>query len=235
MAPKKVTPRGKAAAAPSARTTGKRAQPTPPKKRGTTQRYIRAIYAPAGGTRLTLNNGNRFHLQPRGQINDLAPVTKDDITDPVYVQNKNLMFEEISSAEAKKIIEGQATNAQTPRNRGVIEHIRDEYGNPVNQEVKMEQPFEQQGQVVANIEDGPSGRFTDGYQGKITRAPGEAPQQVSVPGSVGNPLPEVPSDVPPEQVADWVARNAKSAEAAADALRSGLSVEVAQAQKEIKP
>lgn len=235
MAPKKVTPRGKAAQPPKASAAKKpAAKKAAPKKRGSTQRFIRAIYSPAGGTRLTLNNGNRFLLQPRGQVGDLAPVTKDDRDDPIYIQNLAVMFEEISAAEAKKIIASQNINAQPNRPR-TIDYIKDEYGNPVNQNVKVEKPFEQQGQVVAHIEDGPEGRFTDGHQGRITRAPGEAPQQVAVPGSQQNPGPQVPSNIPPEQAADWLARNATNQEGAADALRSALNVEVSPTQKDITP
>lgn len=232
MPPKKVTPRGKAAkntASPKA--TGKQKPAAAPRKRGSTKRFIRAIYAPAGGTRITLNNGSRFQLQPRGQIGDLAPVDKDDMNDPIYHQNKGVMFEEISEAEAKKIMEKQSTNAQAPRQASVLSQIRDEYGNPMKQSVKVEQPFEQQGQVVATVEDSAPGRFTDGHQGLITRSEGGmAPDQQVVPGSQGHPQQQqVPDNVPPEQAADWLARNTEQ-----DA-HATLRASVGPTQREITP
>lgn len=232
--PKKVTPRGKAASAPKAspRATGKKPAKKAPAKRTPTQRFIRAIYSPAGGTRLTLDNGSRFELKPRGEINDCAPVSKEDMLDPKYIANKDVIFEEITAAEAKKIMEKQATNAQAPRRRSsVLDHIKDEYGNPVKG-ARMEQSFEQQGQTVAQISDGPGGRFTDGYQGTITRSPGEAPVQQAVAGSVQNPIPEIPNNIPPEQHADWLARNAE--QLGVDA-HGALRASVTPTQREIDP
>lgn len=231
MPAKKVTPRGKAASGPKAspRATGKK-QASAPKKRGSTRRYIRSIYSPAGGTRISLANGSRFILSPRGQIGDCAPVTKEDMLDPNYVSNKGAIFEEISAAEAQSIIEKQATNAQAPRQHSTMSQLTNAKGeNYVQNNPTVEQSFESQGVTVARIEDGPEGRFTDGHQGLITREAGGAPEQVHPPGSPQNSGPQVPADVPPEQRADWLARNAEID--AHGALRSSI----APPQREITP
>lgn len=217
--PKKVTPRGKAATTPKVTpakksTTKKKKSPA---KRGPTQRYVRNLHGAAGGVRILLDNENKIALKPRGEVGDLAPVTKEDRSDPKYVANYGVLFEEISSAEAQKVIEKQSTNAQAPRQR-TIDLIRDEYGDPVKGEVKMEESFEAQGQVVAHIQDGPDGRFTEGHQGLITRADAQAPEQVEVPGSA-----------PVQKSGDQLARGKTQGDA--DALRDNLRVSVDPVQK----
>lgn len=227
MAPKKVTPRGKAAKPPTQKKppAKKAAKKTTRSRSASTSKkvFIRSLVGAAGGVRLSFDED--YKLTPRGQIGDIVQVTEDDRLTPSYQADLNVLFHEISEEEAREAISKQATNAQAPRQPALMDIIKNERGESYAQaEPQVEVPFEQQGEVVATISDGPDGRFTDGYQGTITRSGGEAPQQVAAPGSVQNPLPEVPSDVPPEQVADWVARNTKSEQTAADAVRNSLRV-----------
>lgn len=256
MAPKKVTPRGRAASPPEAPLPApKPKKKTAAKKRQTrakptsTTRYIRAIYSPAGGTRITLSDDRRIQLAPRGQVGDIAIVSEEDREDVLYQRNFGHTFEEISAAEAKDILSKQNTNQQAPREFGIMDELRNAKGEPYAQaKPTIEIPFEQQGQVVAHISDAPAGRFTDGHQERIERAPGAAPQQVAVPGSVQNPtggqMPAGLSEaqaaeylgLPREQRADWLARLRGNTEAgqavAAEAYTQSLRVNVAPTQRE---
>lgn len=239
MPPKKVSPRGKGASAPKKSPTpsspqGKKTKKTASKKKPSTSgtRYVRSLYG--SDARITLDNGLVLNLKPRGQVGDLAPVDADDRADQKYALNKNLLFEEVSAAEAKQILEKQATNAQAPRNT-TFDLLQNERGESYAQDAPViEEPFENQGTVVANVEDTGSGRFSE-KNTELTRPPGAAPEQASPPGSVGNPGPQIPSDVPPEQHADWLARNSGGEDAAADQLRGSLKSSVAPVQKDIDP
>lgn len=240
--PKKVTPRGKAASAPKKTTARKTTTKKAPAKRGSTQRYIRAIYSPAGGTRLTLNNGSHFELKPRGQIGDCAAVTKEDMLDPIYIQNKDMLFEEITAAEAKKVMEKQVTNAQAPRQNPLMGTLTNERGETYQQnDPTVEQAFEQQGKTVGHLQPAADGRFTSGNQ-DIAR-PME-PEHAEVPGSVEHPTSadqqmrniQVPADIPPEQISDWIARNNPSNNEDVNAQADlGLRASIAPVQKDITP
>lgn len=229
MAPKKVTPRGKAAKPPvnKPKTAAKKPARKPRAKKTEEvqeRRFIRNLTGAAGGVRLVFES--QYKLEPRGFVGDMVQVYEDDWLSPNYTTDLGILFEELTVEQAKEVLTKQSTNAQAPRQDALMDVLRNERGEKYTQaDPTIEQPFERQGQVVATVEDGPEGRFTTGYQGKITRTSAEAPQQVPVPGSAQNPGPQVPSDIPPEQVADWVARNrAQDEQAAADALRDSLNV-----------
>lgn len=235
MPPKRVTPRGKAAQPPEAVPPApkKTAKKKPAAKRSTsTTRFIRNLHGAGGGVRFTLTDDTRIKLEPRGHVGDIAPVSKEQRDDPIYIRNNGSLFEELTVAQAKAIMEKQTINAQAPRPT-VYDHLLNERGEKYQRGPVIEKPFEQQGQVVAHIEDGPAGRFTDGHQGMITRANAAAPEQVAVPGSVQNPGPQVPSNIPPEQVADWVARNTPKGEDAQVDL--GLRAQIAPVERDITP
>jgi hypothetical protein len=80
-----------------------------------------------------------------------------------------VLFEELTKAQAEEVLRKQSTNAQAPRNAGRAQ-LTNEKGEPMSSEVHMEESFENQGEVVATISDGPAGRFTGGEGGTITRA-----------------------------------------------------------------
>lgn len=234
--PKKLAPRGKGASAPKkkSRTPSQKATPkkTATKKSSpsTGIRYVRSIYG--SEARITLDNGLVINLKPRGQVGDLAPVDAEDRADQKYALNKDLLFEEISQAEAKQILEKQSTNAQAPRNT-TFDLLENELGQPYAQDAPtIEEPFEEQGTVVASIDTDPTQQPR--YQEQITR-PVASPEQVAVPGSVQNPGPQVPAHVPPEQAADWLARNSGDEASAADQLRGSLNPSVGPVQREIDP
>lgn len=156
--------------------------------RGTpTQKYIRSIrYVPVG---VRLGTGRRINLQPRGMRGDCAPVSKDEMQDEIFLGNVGLLFEVIPAAEAADVISKQTTNQQSAH--PALSQLRNSKGDEYERGVVIEENFEDQGKKVALVSD----------RGMI--------QRFKAPGTTDQPLPEVPSDVPPEEVADWVARNTK--------------------------
>jgi hypothetical protein len=225
--PDKLTPRGQAASPPKKaprkttkkKTTRKKSSKSAPSS--STTRYVRNLHGAAGGIRVLLQNETQIKLAPRGQVGDLMPVTEEDRMDANYIANYGVLFEEISQPEARKVVEKQNTNAQAPRPT-TMDQLTNEKGEPYQQsEPTIDKAFEEQGVTVAEVQKAGDGRFTE-QNTQLVRPAGAPPQQQDVPGSVGNPLPDIPQDIPPEQVADWVARNQKSEGNAADALRSSL-------------
>lgn len=139
-----------------------------------------------------------------------------------------MLYEVIEDDLAREIIQKQSTNQQvhTP-----LDFLLNERGERYQQAPVTAPSYEQQGEVVASIEQTGQGRYTQDNT-EVRRNAGP-PQIANVPGSVGNPVPEVPSHIPAEQVADWVARN--YGDAAGEALRASLNVSVAPTQREITP
>jgi hypothetical protein len=228
--PEKLNPQGRAAPAPkkTPRATKKKSsskkkqQPKKTASPASKIRYARNLHGAAGGIRVLLMNDTEIKLAPRGQVGDLMPVSEEDRYDPHYVANYGVLFEEISSAEAKAVVSKQNTNAQAPR-QSTMDQLTNQKGEKYEQAAPtVEQSYEDQGMTVAEIQKAGDGRFTE-QNTQLVRSPGAAPEQQNVPGSPGNPVPNIPADVPPEQVADWLARNQGKDEAqAADTLRAQL-------------
>lgn len=227
--PRKVTPKGTAATPPKAETPPaakkastrrkKTTKAAEPEKENLYIRNIRGVQC-----RVTLDD-RRFLLEPRGQRGDLARINEDHIADPNFEPNIGMIYEILSEEEAKDILRKQANNQQVGPT--TIDYLLNEYGRPYERAPRVEKPFEQQGQVVAQIQDVGQGRYSE-HNKEVVRGPGQPPLQANVPGSVGNPGPEIPADIPAEQVADWIARNTPKGENsnAGDIMRSNLRVTI---------
>ena len=177
--------------------------------RGTpSQKYIRNTrYVPVG---LRLGTGRRINLQPRGNRGDCAPISKEEMADEIFLGNLGLVFEVIPAAEATDVISKQTTNQQTAH--PALSQLRNAKGEEYKRGVVVEENFEDQGKTVAAISD----------RGMI--------QRFKAPGTVDQPLPDIPADVPPAEVADWVARN-KNIEGPEAGL-AGLRVNTDELHKE---
>lgn len=182
MPPKKVTPRGQAAEpagnkATAARKTAKKATKAPAAKRtSSTTKYIRNVRGV--NIRVTLDSGRRIELNPRGQRNDMVAISKDELEDPIFLNNLGTLYEVISSADAAKIRDKQMVNASygTPRPEDILtsEHGKpSNFGGvePSNSEIAI--PV---GSLVEN-----ETRYTKGLE--VSRS--VAPQVANVPGSAG--------------------------------------------------
>lgn len=201
MPPKKVTPRGvKASTGPKVSGTPvqkpKRAPARTAKKRDTL--YARNLHHISA--RVPLDTGREINLAPRGQRGDLVPVNREEQEDAKLLGNVGLVIELITPAEAEEVMSKQTIHQQVPH--PTLDQLRDELGRPYKR-VVTEEPFEQQGKVVARIEEEGSQRSQESRKAIIRDS---SPEIVSVPGSPGT-LPDIPQDVAPEQVADWAARN----------------------------
>ena len=179
----------------------------PPKKRGESSKYIRNIRAVQVGLRL--GSGRRIDLQPRGMRGDCAPVDADEMNDEIFLANVELLFEVIPTAEAKQVISKQTTNQQSIH--PALHAMRNEKGEEYTKGVVVVEQSENERPVVAAVND----------RGMITRYKGI--------GTTDNPIPEVPADIPPEQMADWVARQ-KTVEGPEAGL-AGMKVTKGQVEK----
>lgn len=177
--------------------------------RGTpAQKYVRNTrYVPVG---IRLGTGRRINLQPRGQRGDCAPVSKDEMSDEIFLGNVGLVFEVIPAAEAADVIMKQTTNQQTAH--PALSQLRNAKGEGYERGVVVEENFDDQGKTVAAISD----------RGMI--------QRFKAPGTTDQPLPEIPDGVPPEEVSDWVARNTKVE--GPEAGLAGLKVNTEELHKE---
>lgn len=179
--------------------------------RGTpAQKYIRNVrYMPVG---VRLGTGRRINLQPRGQRGDCAPVSKDEMSDEIFLGNVGLLFEVIPAAEAADVISKQTTNQQAAH--PALSQLTNAKGEQYERGVVVEENYDDQGKKVALVSD----------RGMI--------QRFKAPGTTDQPMPDVPADVPPEEVADWVARQ-KNIEGPEAGL-AGLKVNTDELNKETK-
>lgn len=150
-------------------------------------KFIRNIrYVPVS---VRLGTGRRIDLKPRGMRGDCAPVNKDEMQDEIYMANEGLLFENITSADAEGVISKQTTNQQ--KAHPALAQLRNSLGEGYSRGVVVEENYDDQGKVMAAVSD----------RGVIER--------FKAPGTVDQPLPDIPDDVPPEEASDWVARNSK--------------------------
>lgn len=141
-------------------------------------------------------NGRKIELAARGQRGDISPLKAGDQEDDIFLMNQGLLFETITTAEAKKIAANQQTNSNA-RLHPALASMRNELGEPYAEgAIKTEAELTSQGKIVANLDD--KGDIPIDRRTGIRRA--------SVPGSVENPGMDVPAHIPPEEAADWVAR-----------------------------
>lgn len=154
----------------------------PAKKKVT--KYIRNIRGVQVGLRL--GTGRRIDLKPRGMRGDCAPVSEDEMEDEIFLGNVGLIFEIIPGSEAQKVIAKQTTNQQAIHPALAV--MRNELGEEYEKGVVIVEESEAERPTVAAVNE----------RGMITR--------FKAPGTVDKPLPNIPDDVPPEEAADWVAR-----------------------------
>lgn len=159
-----------------------------------TQKYVRNLR----NAQVALRTGERpnikfINLQPRGNRGDCAPISKEQLSEANFRQDEGLLYEIISAAEARDVIEKQTYNQQSAH--PALAGLRNDKGEVFTKGVVVEESNEAQGKVVAHLDvDHNRPRAEIG----ITR--------MNVPGTIDNPLPAIPDDVEPEQVADYVAR-----------------------------
>lgn len=155
-----------------------------PAKKKPEQKFIRNVRHVQVGVRL--GTGRRIDLRPRGERGDTVPVSEEEQQDEIFLGNIDLLFELLGSEEAKKNIAKQATNQQSVH--PALAQMRNALGEEYTGVVMVEESNEER-PVIAAVDS----------RGMITR--------FKAPGTVDKPMPEVPSNIPPEQVSDWIARN----------------------------
>jgi hypothetical protein len=168
----------------------RRPQMAPPRKdgaaaakkpRASTKKYIRNLYyVPLN---IAVSKDERIVLQARGQRGDLRELSPDDEGNSRILNNIGLTLELISAAEAKKVLDGQLTNAQHQPSSAVIRELRDQLGRPYAQDdVVVEAPKEIQGETVAPLVNGEV-EIQKGPGGGIVREKSVMPRVADVPGS----------------------------------------------------
>lgn len=188
MPPKSVKTNGKGASAPKSPPAKRKAAKKASAKKSAARQtkntsnnsYIRNLHYGAGGARIDFDD-RRIQLEPRGHIGDLVIVTEDDREDPLYQRNIGVIFEELTLAQGREVIDKQNTNAQAHRGPSTMDYLRNEKGEKYSQvRATIEPSFEQQGTVVANVVPAADGKNTTGNVA-FDRPIG--PEQVEVPGS----------------------------------------------------
>lgn len=180
MPPKKLTPNGQAAEpagskALSPRKTATKAKPAA-KKSSTAGKHIRNILGV--NVRLTFDSGRKVQLNPRGQRGDMTAISKEEMDDPIFLENLASLYEVITNAEAAQVREKQLTNASanpSPRPEDIIKgatggDIEFAGMEPSNEEISI---------PVGQLEEVET-RYTKGPQ--VTRS--VSPDRASVPGSI---------------------------------------------------
>jgi len=136
----------------------------------------------------------KIELAPRGQRGDIAPIKKDEAEHEIFLQNQGTLFETLTTAEAKEVVEQQHENVQQ-RPHPALATIRNEYGEEYERVTTEPEFNREQGKTVAPLDE--EGNLTINRQG-IRRSP--------IPGTTENPLPDIPDHIAPEEQADWIAR-----------------------------
>ena len=191
------------------------------------QLFVRNNYHTDFSLRLDRHEGKRrIELKPRGQRGDFSPIQKADLSDPALIANVNIgVIEVITAGEAAEVATKQTTNQQ--KVHPALAVLRNELGEEYAQDaVKTEIPFEQQGVVVAELEDGNVVMERGGIRRK--RGPGEGP---GTPDYVaGAETQHAPAGEEPAFLSDLAARR-KDLEGPAAGLGGIQRVTVAEPQK----
>lgn len=180
---------------PAAKRTTKKApakKKTAAKPRKATPEYVRNLrYTPVS---CRVSETRRIELKPLGMRGDMAKLSKEEFADSRVQANIGLIFEALTAEQAQKIWDDQLTNQQA--HHPALDTLRNDKGEEFDNKdiVVKEETFEDQGVVVAELNDG---------QMVIDRGLGI--QRFSGVGTQDNPIP-IPSDVAPDEQADWLAR-----------------------------
>lgn len=191
-----------------------------PKKAKAGVKYVRNIRNI--NVRATLDSGKRIELEARGNINDLAPLTKDEEHDGKVHVNVGFLWEIIDAETATAVIAKQSTNASHQR-PALYDHLLNSKGDKYEVQDIHIHPEAQRTIIVGQVTPDSGGRFTDANaEGQVVRTTAAGPQQVQVPGSPGHPatneIASLPDNLPASEVAEFVAWKRAQA-AAADAAR----------------
>lgn len=101
--------------------------------------YIRNTRYTLVNMRISHDPDLRIQLQPRGQRGDLTVVSPDILDHPIYMMNKNVLFEELDQTAADQIISNQQINMQD-FTHPALAVIRDQEGNPVTKRSTRPEP-----------------------------------------------------------------------------------------------
>lgn len=200
MPPKKLTPNGQGAepagakAIPAKRTATKAKAKPAPKKSTSATKYVRNVRGV--DIRVTFDSGRKVQLNARGQRNDMAAISKEELDDPIFLDNLGTLYEVITSAEAAKIREKQMTNASslaTPRPEDIL---TDPLGNkgeftgltPSNDEISI--TIGQLNQTEGRNNEEKSVEVTRSVQPERANVPGSSLDQYGKPISIA-PLPAI--------------------------------------------
>lgn len=191
--------------------------------------FIRNRYHTEVSLRFERHDGKRrIELKPRGQRGDFAPIQPADLNEPVLIDNVNIgLIELISAGEAAEIASKQTTNQQKvhPALAVLRNELGEEYGDDA---IKLEIPFEQQGVVVAELQDGQV--VVDNGTGiRRKRAPGQEPASPDYIAG-GAPTHHAPAGEEAAYLSDLRAR-AKTLEGPEAGLGGIRTVVVEQTQK----
>jgi DNA-binding transcriptional MerR regulator len=162
-----------------------------PKRKPRQERYIRNLR----NVHVSLKGiDRRLELAPRGQRNDAVQLKKGEEGELTDV---GVLCEVITATEAEKIRDKQLTNYQQ-QTHPAFATIRNEHGEEYSPDsIKVEQEYHHdRGEKVADLKDG---------QVQIDRGVGI--RRSLAPGTEDRALPQIPESVPPEEQADWLARN----------------------------
>ena len=202
-----------------AKKTGTKKTATERKPAVSRDKFVRNLTGTEFRIRLTrqVQPERPFVLQPRGQRGDIAPLKKEDLQDPILLDNLALgVIELITAAEAQEAIAKQGTNLQAPH--PALSALRNELGEEYPEgALKTEVAFEEQGVTVAHLEDG---QVAFDHQGIANRDPGltdpNATKESPIRSTAINPA-DVPVEGLAGSTADAVARQ-KGAEGPAAGL-----------------
>ena len=153
MPPKKVAPKGTAARPAGSGSTATR-KPVIKKAASTrqpvssTKKHIRNIRGV--DVRLTFDSGRRIQLAPRGMRGDLVAVSKDELEDPIFLNNLGLLYEVISGKDADDVRSKQGTNAST-RTQRPEDILTNEKGEAISN-VSLDQSNESKGKTLATLQ-----------------------------------------------------------------------------------
>lgn len=140
-----------------------------------TQKYVRNLRNAVVSLRVGERpNVKHIVLQGRGNRGDTAPVNKDALADGKFRSDEGVLYEIISAAAAKEIIEKQTYNQQSAH--PALANLKNAKGEQYTSGVVVEESNEAQGKVVAHLEVDP----TRPKQIGITR--------MAVPGTTDNPM-----------------------------------------------
>lgn len=152
--PKKATSRAKPKTTARKRATKPK---TAPQKVQEPERYVaRNLTHLPFGFRLERQQDSkrRIDLKPRGQRGDFFPLQAEDLHDPNLTDQVNVgVIEIITATEAAKVAQKQTTNQQQVH--PALAMLRNEYGEEYDEGAfTVDQSFEEQGVVVAELHDG---------------------------------------------------------------------------------